>query len=100
MLLIQEVDKPYQSEKCADCMDDFNILSGYAGYADMCIGCEDGIETIFECPRCETVHKFFGDSAPTYCDGCKTLLPDIINLKVSPTKRIRYHKTNENISNI
>lgn len=91
MLVIQEEKQPYHSEECAKCADDFSIMGGYAGYVDMCEDCEDAIETTFECPKCKTKNSFFGNSEPGYCSYCQRLLPDIINLRISDQKRIRYH---------
>ena len=91
MLLIKEVEKPYQSDECTNCINDYTVLCGYVGYDEMCEDCEEAIETTFECPICSTVHSFFGKIDPIYCSHCRFLLPDVNDLKISPTKRVDYH---------
>lgn len=91
MLLIHEELKAYQSDECSKCMDDFDMYAGYGGYTDMCKNCEEMKCITFKCPHCDTEHKFFGSAAPVFCDKCKILLPDVIDLKVSTAKRLKYH---------
>ena len=91
MLLIREEEKPYFSEECPGCIDDYSGLCGYAGYDEMCENCAEATETTFKCPKCNTIHVFFGKSCPIYCKSCKVLLPDVTDLKVSPTKRVDYY---------
>ncbi|TET59665.1 MAG: hypothetical protein E3J47_08255 [Candidatus Stahlbacteria bacterium] len=91
MLVIREEKRPHYSEECTKCVDDFSIMGSYAGYVDVCTDCEDAVETTFKCPGCKTSNSFFGTGDPGYCSSCQRLLPDIINLKISDQKRIRYH---------
>ena len=91
MFLIHEKEEAYQSPECFKCLEDYDAYSGYCGYQDMCEDCKETVKTIFECPQCSTTHTFYGESDPVYCESCKVLLPDILNLKDSPTKRLGYH---------
>ncbi len=91
MLLIQEEENTFQSTECFSCLEDYNIFSGYGMYEDMCKSCDESTLTTFSCPECKVVLRFFGKDDPIYCKACKALLPDIIDLKDSPTQRVLYH---------
>ena len=94
MLLIHEKEEIYKSEACAGCTE--GVGYGMCCY-DVCEDCEEKIKTIFECPHCSTTHSFFGSDEPIYCENCKKLLPNILNLKKDTNKRITYYNKPETV---
>jgi len=95
MFLIQEKELPADIKECVECMEDFDVVHmgiavGMAGY-DMCKNCESKVRTTFRCPECHELHSFSDKFEPGYCKKCKIILPNIEDLKTSPTKRVDYH---------